>query len=215
MIKINLVKEKKEKGKAFDLSALKGVKVQDLLKAGAEYYLGIVAWIALIPVGGYYWKLTKERDALKFELDRLNAEKARLQARANEMLKQKKELENTIANIKKQIQDIENSKNIMIGLKAYYEQFIIGLNFYSSRVPKTAWLNSYRQNLDINQQVLKSEFDINALDYESLTSYGNLLNASIGKVSMSQLEKKTTPNGYEYYSAKLSTERPILFNAGR
>ncbi|MCS7262527.1 MAG: hypothetical protein NZ560_03835 [Aquificaceae bacterium] len=209
MIKINLIGDKeKKKGKslALDLTALRGLRLQDLSKLGVEYYAGLAAWLILPLVLAYYWNVNKERASLKAELDRLNAEKTSLQARANKFLEEKKALEDSIATLKKSIQEIEGRREIIFGLKTYYEPFSRGLDFYSSRVPKTAWINSYRQNLDISKQTLGTELEIGALDYASLTSYGRALNLLPGKASLSQLERKTTPNGFEYYTAKLSAE---------
>lgn len=215
MIKINLLGVKKEKKKTFavDLTALKNLKFQDLLKAGGEYYAGLALWVVFALVLVYYWKLDRERASLRAELDRLNAEKTSLQARANKFLEEKKALEESISRLKKSIQEIENSKDIIMGLKAYYEPFSAGLGFYSSQVPRTAWINSYKQSLDISKQTLGAELEIGALDYASLTSYGKALNALPGRASVSQLERKTTPGGFEYYTAKLNAE--FHFSEGR
>ncbi|MDW8294926.1 MAG: hypothetical protein RMK21_06190 [Aquificaceae bacterium] len=211
MIKINLARVKKEKAKkALDLTALKGLDVSALLKAGGEYYAGIAFWLLLIPLFGYYWKINEERKSLKSELERLNAEKTRLQAEANKFLQERKALEESIASLKKSIQEVENSKDIILGLKAYYDTFGAGLNFYSSQVPRTAWINSYRQSLDMSKQVLSAVLEISALDYASLASYGRALETKPGKVSLTQLERKTTPHGFEYYTAKLNAELQIL-----
>ncbi len=212
MIRINLAKvrrEEKKKGLSLDLSTLKGLKVQDLFKAGGEYYAGIVLWIAVLGALGYYWKVNKEKEALKAELDRLNAEKTRLQAQAKKFLDEKKAIEERIAKIKKEIQDVERSKDIIVGLKAYYEPFNSGFSFYMSYVPKAAWISSYRQSLDINQQKLTSELEINSFDYESLSSYGKALSNASQRASLAQLERKLNPHGFEYYSARISSERNL------
>ncbi|MEN3028037.1 MAG: hypothetical protein ABDH29_02200 [Aquificaceae bacterium] len=210
MIRINLAKVRKEKPKsALDLTALKRLDIGALLKAGGEYYVGLAVWLLLIILLGYYWKIHKEGESLKTELERLNAEKTRLQAEANRFLEERKNLESSIADLKKNIQEIEKSKDVIVGLKAYYEPFGAGLNFYSSQVPRTAWINSYRQSLDISKQVLIAELEIGALDYASLASYGKALRAIPGKASVTQLEKKMTPNGFEYYTAKLNAELQI------
>jgi len=212
MIKINLAKVRKEEAKrgiAFDLSPLKTLKVQDLFKAGGEYYAGLLLWLGVVAVLGYYWKVRQDVEHLKAEINNLNAERARLQAQAKKFLDEKKAIEERIAKIKKEIQDVERSKDIIVGLKAYYEPFNSGFSFYMSYVPKTSWISSYRQSLDINQQKLTSELEINSFDYESLSSYGKALSNTSQRASLAQLERKLNPHGFEYYSAKLSSERNL------
>lgn len=212
MIKINLAKVRKEepkRGVSIDFTSLKSLKIQDLLKAGGEYYAGLVLWIGVVAVLGYYWKVNKDKEALKVELDRLNAEKTRLQAQAKKLLDEKKQIEERIAKLKKEIQNVEKSKDIIVGLKAYYDSFNAGFYFYTRQVPRTSWVSSYKQSLDINQQKLTSELEINSLDYDSLSSYGRAIGAGSQKASLAQLERKVNPHGFEYYSAKLSSEKSL------
>jgi len=212
MIKINLAKvkrEKTQKGISFDISSLKTLKVQELFKAGGEYYAGVFLWLGVVAVLGYYWKLKTERDNLKNQLDTLNAQKVQLQAQAGRFRDEKKQIEETIANLNKQIQKVEKSKDIIVGLKAYYETFNAGFYLYTSQTPKTSWLTSYRQLLDINQQKLTSEFEISSLDYFSLSSYGKAIESLSQRASFTQLERKLNPHGFEYYTVKLSAEKNL------
>ncbi len=212
MIRINLARVRKEEAKrgiAFDLSSLKTLKAQDLLKAGGEYYAGLLLWLGVVGILAYYWKVKGEVDSLKVELDNLNAEKTRLQAQAGRFLDEKKAIEERIAKIKKDIQDIERSKDIIIGLKAYYEPFNSGFLLNTSRVPRTSWISSYRQSLDISQGKLTSELEISSFDYSSLSLYSKALSNSSQGVYLSQLERKVNPHGFEYYSAKLSSEKSL------
>ncbi len=212
MIRINLAKvrrEEKKKGLSLDLSTLKGLKVQDLFKAGGEYYAGIVLWIAVLGALGYYWKVNKEKEALKAELDRLNAEKTRLQAQAKKFLDERKAIDERIAKIKKEIQDIERSKDIILGLKAYYEPFNSGFLFYTTYVPRTSWVSSYKQSINIDNQTLTTELEVNSFDYNSLSNYGKTLGSGSQRVMFTQLDRKVNPYGFEYYSIKLSAERPL------
>ncbi len=212
MIRINLARVRKEEAKrgiAFDLSSLKTLKAQDLLKAGGEYYAGLLLWLGVVGILAYYWKVKGEVDSLKVELDNLNAEKTRLQAQAGRFLDEKKAIEERIAKIKKDIQDIERSKDIIIGLKAYYEPFNSGFLLNTSRVPRTSWISSYRQSLDISQGKLTSELEISSFDYDSLSLYSKALSNSSQGVYLSQLERKVNPHGFEYYSARISSERNL------
>ncbi len=212
MIRINFARVRKEEAKrgiAFDLSSLKTLKVQDLFKAGGEYYAGLLLWLGVVGILVYYWKVKGEVDSLKVELDNLNAEKTRLQAQAGRFLDEKKAIEERIAKIKKDIQDIERSKDIVIGLKAYYEPFNSGFLLNTSRVPRASWISSYTQSLDISQGKLTSELEINSFDYDSLSLYSKALSNASQGVYLSQLERKINPHGFEYYSARISSERNL------
>ncbi|MFN3870618.1 MAG: PilN domain-containing protein [Aquificaceae bacterium] len=209
MIKINLAKEKKERRKISPGFDLKGFDVKKLTKAGGEYYLGLLAWIVLAVMVVYYFKIEKEVSTYKEELNRLNQEKIGLQTQAKKLLEEKKSLEDRIADIKKQIEDLERSKDIIAGLKNYYQVFNSSLDFYTSYVPKGSWVNSYRQTLDIDQEVVKTTMDINSFDYQSISSYGTLLGKNSQKIMISPVERKLNPAGFEYYSAKIDLEKGI------
>lgn len=117
MIRINLLKsEQKKKSISIDLTALKSLKVQDLLKVNSLYYAGAFLWIVVILAAGYYFKLNQDKENLRRKLEELNAEKSRLQAQSKRFLEQKKSLEAEIARLKAQIQDIDKSKDIIVGL---------------------------------------------------------------------------------------------------
>ncbi len=212
MIKINLAKVRKEEAKrgiAFDLSSLRTLKVQDLLKAGGEYYAGLLLWLGVVAVLGYYWKVRQDVEHLKAEINNLNAERARLQAQAKKFLDEKKAIEERIAKIKKEIQDVERSKDIIVGLKAYYEPFNSGFFFYTSYVPRASWVNSYKQSLDLEKQTLISELEINSLDYNGLSRYGKSLGEGSQRALLTKLERKVNPHGFEYYSIKITAERQL------
>ncbi|MFN7065364.1 MAG: hypothetical protein ACK4OF_04375 [Aquificaceae bacterium] len=208
MIKINLAKEKKEK-KLFPVLDLKGFKLQNLLKAGGEYYIGLVPWIILIAILAYFFKVNGEVATFKEELDRLSQEKTNLQARAQKFLEERKILEEGINQLKKQIEDLEKSKDIVIGLKEYYGVFNASLDFYTSYIPKDSWISTYRQTLDINQEILKTDMDLNSFDYQSISSYGSILGKNSQEIMISPVGRKLNPNGFEYYSAKLNAEKSI------
>lgn len=83
MIRINLLKsEQKKKSISIDLTALKSLKVQDLLKVNSLYYAGAFLWIVVILAAGYYFKLNQDKENLRRKLEELNAEKSRLQAQS-------------------------------------------------------------------------------------------------------------------------------------
>lgn len=210
MIKINLLKAtEKKRGIAIDLAALKAVKIQDLLKAGSIYYAGALLWIIVLLAIGYYYKLNQEKERLRTKLESLNMEKRMLQAQSKRFLEQKKALEEDIAHLKAQIQDIDRSKDIIVGLKSYYKPFNNSLDIYTVSLPPPSWISTYKQSLDINTQIVKSELDINTFDYKSIGRYGRLVGSKSRKVAISPVERKTTPTGFEYYNAKFSIEKDI------
>ncbi|MCS7307426.1 MAG: hypothetical protein NZ526_02615 [Aquificaceae bacterium] len=212
MIKINLAKVRKEKASAitsFDLSSLKNLRVQELFKAGGEYYAGAAAWLAVVAILGYHWKIAQEKEALKAEVDRLKAEKMRLESQAKGFLERKNQIEERISTLRKEIQDIERSKDIVIGLKSYYIPFNSGFHFYTAYAPKASWIKSYKQTLDMHGQTLKVELDVNSLDYSSLGAYGSFLAKNSQKVTFTSLERNVNPYGFEYYTMKVTAEKSL------
>lgn len=212
MIKIDLSKvrkEEKRKVQFADFSKLKSVRVENLLKAKGEYYAGIILWIGLFALIGYYWKINEERNKLRTELSRLNAEKSNLQVQMSEILRERRLLEERVASLRKEIQEIEKSRDIILGLKSYYEHFNSGFTFYTSYIPRSSWISSYKQTLNPETQTLTTELEINSFDYQSIGNYGKAIERSSQKVALSNMERKVNPHGFEYYSIKLSAEKPL------
>jgi hypothetical protein len=212
MIKINLIKEKKTKKTLPQptFASLKEVKVDDLLKLDkAHYYLSVLLWIGVLGMGGWYWKTSKEITQIKREIDQLQAEKNRLEGIAKRISEEKKEIESEMSALKTEMDAIERSKDILIGLKAFYEPFNDSFVSFSSSVPSVSWTITYSQSLDIENRKLKTEFDLSSFDYASIGSYVNSLKKNNVEVFISGIERKTTPNGYEYYSTKLVAEKSV------
>ncbi len=212
MIKINLLKEKKTKKtlpQATSVS-LKDIRVGDLLKLDkAQYYLSVLLWIGVLGMGVLYWKTSKEITEIKREIDQLQAEKNRLEGIAKRISEEKKEIESEISTLKAEMDMIERSKDILIGLKAFYEPFNNSFVSFSNSVPSVSWTLNYSQSLDIENRKLKTEFDLFSFDYASIGSYVNSLKKNNVEVFISGIERKTTPNGYEYYSTKFVAEKNI------
>lgn len=213
MIKIDLSRIRKEERKRVappQLSSLKEVRLESLLKMGAEYYAGLFFWACLIALLAYYWKVEKDKATIKAELDRLNAEKTNLQAQVGRFSEERKRLEESIASIKREIENVEKGKDIIVGLKSYYDYFNSGLSLYTSYVPKSSWISTYKQTLNLQTNTLSTELEINAFDYQALSSYGKVVEQVSQKVNLSTMERKLNPHGFEYYSLKLNAERPIV-----
>ncbi len=208
MIKINLAKVKKEEKRISLALDLKGLSPQGLFKVGGEYYAGIMAWIALAVVLGYYWRVKGEVDTLKEELNRLNQEKVALQAKAKEFTEEKKNLEDSIASIKREIQGIEKSKDIIVGLKSYYNVFNSSLEYYTL-LPATSWFSLYKQTLDMEREAIKVELELNSFDYQSISKYGDLLSKNSRSVELFQMERRANPYGFEYYVVRFVAEKPF------
>jgi hypothetical protein len=212
MIKINLLKEKKAK-KALPQStlvSLKEIRVGDLLKLDkTQYYLSALLWIGVLGMGVLYWKTSKEITETKLEIDQLQAEKNRLEVMAKRISEEKKKIESEMSALRAEMDMIERSKDILIGLKAFYEPFNNSFVSFSSSVPSVSWTLTYSQSLDIENRKLKTEFDLSSFDYASIGSYANSLKKNNVEVFISGIERKTTPNGYEYYSTKLVAEKSI------
>jgi hypothetical protein len=212
MIKINLLKEKKTKKTLpqLTLASLKEVKVSDLLKLDkAQYYLSALLWICVLGMGVWYWKTSKEITEIKREIDQLQAEKNRLEGMAKRISEEKKKMESEISALRIEMDMIERSKDILIGLKAFYKPFNDSFISFSNSVPSVSWTLTYSQSLDIENRKLKTEFDLSSFDYASIGSYANSLRKNNAEVFISGIERKTTPNGYEYYSTKLVAEKSV------
>jgi len=212
MIKINLLKEKKTKKTLPQptFASLKEVKINDLLKLDkAQYYLSVLLWIGVLGMGGWYWKTSKEITETKREIDQLQAEKNRLEGIAKRISEEKKEIESEMSALRAEMDAIERSKDILIGLKAFYEPFNNSFVSFSSSIPSVSWTLTYSQSLDIENRKLKTEFDLSSFDYASIGSYANSLKKNNVEVFISSIERKTTPNGYEYYSTKLVAEKSV------
>jgi len=212
MIKINLLKEKKTKKTLPQLTpaSLKEVKVSDLLKLDkAQYYLSVLLWICVLGMGVLYWKTSKEITEIRREIDQLQAEKNRLEGMAKRISEEKKKIESEISALRAQLDMIERSKDILIGLKAFYEPFNDSFVSFSNSVPSVSWTITYSQSLDIENRKLKTEFDLSSFDYASIGSYANSLRKNNTEVFINGIERKVTPNGYEYYSTKLVAEKSV------
>jgi hypothetical protein len=122
---------------------------------------------------------------------------------------EKKGIESEISALKTEMDAIERSKDILIGLKSLYEPFNNSFISFSSSVPSVSWMFTYSQSLDIETRKLKTEFDLSSFDYASISSYANSLRKKNAEVFISAIERKTTPNGYEYYYTKLISEKSI------
>jgi hypothetical protein len=139
----------------------------------------------------------------------LQVEKSRLEGLAKRISEEKKEIESEISALKAEMDAIERSKDILIGLKSLYEPFNNSFISFSSSVPSVSWMFTYSQSLDMENRKLKTEFDISSFDYASISSYANSLRKKNVEVFISGIERKVTPNGYEYYSTKLVAEKGI------
>ncbi|MCI4458913.1 MAG: hypothetical protein JHC21_04775 [Thermocrinis sp.] len=212
MIRINLLKEKKAKKTLpqFTLVSLKEVKVSELLKLDkAQYYLSALLWVCVLGMGVWYWKISKELTQIKLQIDQLQVEKNRLEGLAKRISEEKKKIESEISVSKTEVDMVDRSKDILIGLKSLYEPFNNSFISFSSSVPSVSWMFTYSQSLDIENRKLKTEFELSSFDYASISSYANSLRKKNAEVFISAIERKTTPNGYEYYSTKLVAEKSI------
>ncbi len=212
MIKINLLKEKKAKKTLPQPTSvsLKEIRLGDLLKLDkAQYYLSVLLWICVLGMGVWYWKISKEITQIKLEIDQLQVEKNRLEGMVKRLSEEKKEIESEISALKAEMDAIERSKDILIGLKSLYKPFNDSFVSFSSSVPSASWMFTYSQSLDMENRKLKTEFDLSSFDYASISSYANSLRKKNTEVFISGIERRTTPNGYEYYSTKLVAEKSI------
>ncbi len=208
MIKINLLKPER-KGRAVDFAALKEIKLQEVLKAGPEYYLGFILWLFLLLLIAYNYKLNQDRVSLRKELERLNVEKAQLQARAARFIEERKEIEKRIAGVRKDIESLDKNKDVILGLKSYYEPFNSSFLTYTARIPKISWIGKYGQSLDMEKQRLSVNFEFHSPDYRGITAYSESVGGLSKEAGSLSLERRLNHHGVWYYTAKLSVEKPL------
>ncbi|MFN3813420.1 MAG: hypothetical protein ACK4SM_02200 [Aquificaceae bacterium] len=209
MIKINLVKkrEKVEVGKA-RLEKEKIVKAIPKVPK-VEYVLALFAWFAIVLMLVYYFRLSSERSKLRAEVDSLNAQKVQLQSKAKKFLEEKKVIEERIASLEGRLRNIERSKDILVGLKSYYQPFNQSLFSYTRSVPSISWISSYNQSLDINSGSIKTDIELQSLDYKGISLYSEELSSTSRSVSLTSLERKVNQHGFEYYTVRFSAERKL------
>ncbi len=209
MIRINLVK-KREKVEVERIRLGKEKIARAIPKVPkVEYVLALIAWLAVVLMLAYYFRLSSERSKLRVEVDSLNAQKIQLQSRAKKFLEEKKTIEGRIASLESKVKDIERSKDILVGLKSYYQPFNQSLLSYTKSVPSVSWISSYSQSLDINGGSIKTDMELQSLDYKGISAYGERLSSMSRSVNLTSLERKVNQYGFEYYTVKLSTERKL------
>ncbi len=212
MIKINLAKERerkrlleKEIKPAVGLPKI-GIPIK---REASVYYLSAILWLCVILTGIYYYRLSSEREQIKREIDQLNAQKIQLQAKAKRFMEEKKAIERSIADLENRIKDIEKSKDILIGLKSYYVPFNQTFLSYVKSAPSISWISSYRQTFDINNPAIKTEMELQSLDYSGISYYSKRLAQLSKVVNVSSVERKVNQYGFEYYSARLTAEKSL------
>lgn len=213
MIKVNLAKKKEEKELKPTAGRVPQIAIP-IQKEKAIYYLSAILWLSFVLTLLYYLKLHSDMENLRKQLDELNAQKVQLQAKAKKFIEEKKLIENNIRALEDRIKDIDKSKDIILGLKSYHVPFNNTFFFHVKSVPSVSWISSYKESLDINTLLIKAELELQSFDYYGITNYTKKL-ASLSKaIEVSSVERKTNQYGFEYYSAKLSTEKTLYGGKG-
>lgn len=215
MIKINLLGKYKSKSSVTTelskLENLKNIRVEDLFKPDKSiYYISVILWLAPVLSGLYYLKLSNDKSTLKESLEKIKLKKAQLEAQRKSLLERERQIQESIKSLQSKIQDIQKSKDILIGLKAYYSPFKNYLNLYTTRIPNNTWIYEYRQVVDFNNNRISTEIKFASLDANAIGSYGNLVKASSSKYYITNVERKVGQHGFAYYSASLNLESQLI-----
>jgi hypothetical protein len=213
MIKINLAKKKEEKELKPAVGRIPQISLP-IQKEKAIYYLSVILWISFALTLLYYLKLHSDMENLRKQLEELNAQKVQLQVKAKKFAEEKKLIENNIRDLENRIRDIDKSKDIIVGLKSYYVPFNNTFLFHVKSVPSVSWISSYKESLDINTSLIKAELELQSLDYYGISNYTKKLASLSRAIEVSSVERKTNQYGFEYYSAKLSTEKTLYGGKG-
>ncbi|MDW8237904.1 MAG: hypothetical protein RMJ32_05820 [Aquificaceae bacterium] len=205
MIKINLLKSQKiAKGPVTDA----GVSAPTIKLGETLNYVLIAGFFLAVIVGLFIYSnnLKSQKQAIEQRIAELQTQKQTLQQQQQKILQEKQQLEQQIAAIKVEIERLENAKDVILGMKDYYPRFSSGLNFYTKNLPTDAWMNAYRQSINLNDASMNVEFELNSLNFETLSSYGKKIEDARMSMFMGQIERKVNQAGFEYFTTKVTSQ---------
>lgn len=204
MIKINLLKSQKA-SKAIASQTAPAIEIK--FKDTFQYAL-IGVFFAIV-VGGllfYYNDLQSQKKKVEQQIAELQTKKQALQQQQQKVLQEKQLLEQQIAAIKVEIERLDTVRDVVLGMKDYYPRFSSGLEFYTKTLPSDAWINAYRQSINLNDASMSVEFELNSLSFETLSNYGKKIEDARKSVFMGQIERKVNQAGFEYFTTKVNSQ---------
>ncbi|SHK13726.1 hypothetical protein [Thermocrinis minervae] len=206
MIKINLLGDQRRKEVKTQRFAIKIGEVKDLFKIDKSfYYLAVVLWLIPFFMLAYYIKLKDENSKLLSDISSLNLQKSKLLEAYKKQQEEKKILEESISKLTKEIEEINFGKTVLVGLKEYYKPFNALLYSSVETLPNTAWVSSYKQELDLDSGKISLEMQLKSLDYFVVDSYVKRMSPAV----VSSIERSPSKTGYDVYSVNLKLEREV------
>ncbi len=212
MIKINLIKkEEKKRGvsiPSLDLSALKGLRVENLFKKEYIHYgVSVIVGILFLVEVVYYFLLTNERNKMQETVQQLQAEKTALDRKVKKIKEEKERLEKELKMLQARIENIKQRKEIILALKGFYVPYNKYMSIYISSLPSTVWLTMYKQSFNLNE--INMEGKISAFDIPSINSVIDRFKFDFDSIYFDRVTRKVNKYGVAYYSSVLKVKKKI------
>ncbi len=208
MIRINLVKKERRGIALPDLSGLRSVPPQDLLREKALYIASAVGLALLGAEIFYAYRLKEEISSIRVEVNTLTAQMNRLKKKVSEIQSQEKALQDQINTLKQRIEYIEMSKDVIIVLKGYYQPFNRSLGFLYTYTPSTVWFSSLTQNMDFKE--VNVELAFGSYDINSIKNFFSIVKREFPLITPGEISKKENRNGIVYYVSSVKARKNIL-----
>jgi len=208
MIRINLLKKERRGIRLPNLSRLREIKVQDILKERGIFLLPLIGVLAVVTEVYYVMELRKEIDSLKGEIARLTVERNNLKRKADEIQAQKRKLQRQINELKARIRYLETSKEIILTLKSYYVPFNESLGYLYTSVPSTVWLDNLSQRMSFSD--MDVELSLGSYDIDSIKHFIETAKKQYPEFIPGTVEKKENKIGIIYYTSSIKFRKDLV-----
>lgn len=208
MIKINLLKKEKRRITLPDLSKIREIKVQDLLKERGIFLLPLIGLAVIGAEVYYYMDIRREVDNLKGEIARLTVERNNLKRKADEIQAQKRKLQKQINELKARIRYLEMSREIILTLKDYYVPFNESLRYLYTSVPSTVWLDNLSQRISFSD--MDVEISLGSYDIDSIKFFIETAKRQYPEFIPGTVEKKENRIGIIYYTSSVKFRKDLV-----
>jgi predicted nuclease with TOPRIM domain len=207
MIRINLLKKERRRVALPDLSKLKEIKVQDILKERGIFLLPLMGAL-IVGVEVYYvMEIRREIENLRGEIARLTLERNNLKKKADEVQAQKRKLQREINELRARIRYLEMSREIILTLKDYYVPFNESLRYLYTNVPSTVWLDNLSQTISFSD--MSVELSLGSYDIDSIKHFIETAKKRYPEFIPGTVEKKENKIGIIYYTSSIKFRKDL------
>ncbi len=208
MIKINLLKKERKRITLPDLSKIREIKVQDLLKERGIFLIPVIG-AAIVAAEVYYvLQLKKEIGDLRGEIARLTVERNNLKKKADEIQAEKRKLQRKINELRSKIRYLEMSREIILTLKDYYVPFNESLRYLYTSVPSTVWLDNLSQIISFSD--MNVELALGSYDIDSIKNFIETAKREYPEFIPGTVEKKENKIGIIYYTSSIKFRKDLV-----